>query len=274
MTATFMRLPDFDHPPVVEVVLGVAFEPSFELSNVALVELWRDLFKTSFPHSTERPPYDPPKEQFGVQIPRTELVGPIGPPPLRFWFASEDEQELIQIQHDWFARNWQKTERKGTYPRYDAYIRPAFVRDFSAFADHVRGLDLDLRFTQCEVTYINHISTNDIWQAHKELSAVFRTFADTPCRSQSIESMAFRSSSLISLPSSETIGRLHTQIDSVFDSNGRPIFVLTLTARGAPLDGHNVDAVMRFLDRGRDNIVRTFVEITTEEIQREWGRTQ
>lgn len=268
-------LPEFDTPPVVEVVLGVAFEPSYALSNIELVELWRDLFKDDFPYVAERPPYDAPKETFKVQIPKAELVTHIGPPPIRLWLTSSSRTALIQIQHDWFARNWRKVEVDGIYPRYEDHIRPAFIDDFSIFQDHVRQLGHNLEFIQCEVTYINHIKTNSFWQSYEDLPRVFEIYAGMPFEAAPFESLGFRGSSLIHLPSrTEPLGRLHIQIDSAVDNANRPMVVLNLTARGVPLDGYDLDAVVRFLDIGREVIVKTFVQITTEEIQREWGRTR
>ena len=267
-------LPEFDAPPVVEVVLGVAFEPSYALSNIELVELWRDLFKAQFPYAAERPPYDAPRETFKIPIPKAQLVTHIGPLPTRLWLTSSDKTDLIQVQHDWFARNWRKVEVDGIYPRYEDHIRPAFAHDFSAFADYAKERGHNLRFTQCEVTYINRIETNGVWQDYRDLPALFSLFSDLPSELMSFDSLAFRGSSLIHPPHSERLGRLHIEINSASDSDSDPMVMLNLTARGTPVRGQDMDAVMRFLDIGRELIVTTFLQITTAKAHREWGRTR
>ena len=44
MAAAPEALPEFDAPPVVEVILAVGFEPVYWLSNIALMKAWHDLF--------------------------------------------------------------------------------------------------------------------------------------------------------------------------------------------------------------------------------------
>lgn len=274
MTGTFPPLPEFDAPPVVEVVLGVAFEPAYQLTNVDLVQAWNSLYKPDFPHAAEKPPYDVHKETFPIQAPTQELITHMGLPPVRLWITSKGDRELIQLQHDWFARNWRKVDYDGVYPRYENHIRPAFVKDLATFANYVEGLGLELRPVQCEVSYVNHIRAGGPWTTHRDVAALFNILDTSTYETTELESIAFRSSSLIKASQSSSTGRLYVQIDSAFDTTGSPMVVLNLTARGAPINGHDNEAVIRFHDLGREHIVRTFVEITSETSHRLWRRTQ
>lgn len=49
----------------------------------------------------------------------------------------------------------------------------------------------------------------------------------------------------------------------------KPIYVLTLTVRGMA-SSPDVEGVLEFADYGRDLIVRTFRDITTDEMHKEW----
>jgi hypothetical protein len=53
---------------------------------------------------------------------------------------------------------------------------------------------------------------------------------------------------------------------------GQKAIRLMLTARGAP-SAPTIDESMRFMDIARDRIVRTFTDITTDEMHHRWGRT-
>lgn len=274
MTGSFEPLPEFDAPPVVEVVLGVAFEPAYQLTSVDLVQVWNDLYKSYFPNVTEKPPYDAPKETFHIQLPKRELITRVGLPPVRLWITSEGEQELIQLQHDWFARNWRKVDHDGVYPRYDKHIRPAFAEDLASFTSYVTDLGTELTPVQCEVSYVNHIRPGGPWATHRDIESLFQLLDTSAYKATFLESAAFKSSSLITTSQSSPIGRLHVQIDSAFDPAGDPLIVLNLTARGSPIEGSSNEAVMRFQDIGREHIVRTFVEITTEASHQLWRRTR
>jgi hypothetical protein len=46
---------------------------------------------------------------------------------------------------------------------------------------------------------------------------------------------------------------------------------LTLTARGAPI-AQSIDAAMEFLDAARLAVGKCFVQITTDKMQKIWGR--
>ena len=274
MTAAPEALPEFDAPPVVEVVLAVGFEPAYRLSNIDLMEAWCNLFKQRFPVATEQPHYAVPRETLEkIQIPQMELIASAEPPPSRLWLTTEDKGELIQLQHDWFARNWRKVGSGSKYPRYENHIRPAFERDLDTFATYMEKQGHNPRFRQCEITYINHITANELWNNHGEAFRLFRIINGSSYHTSPLESIAFRSSSLIHNSSKEPVGRLYVEIDSVYDSVGHPIVRFSLTARGASID-NNRDAVMEFLDLGRDRIVRSFVELTSEEIQQKWSRTR
>ena len=68
------------------------------------------------------------------------------------------------------------------------------------------------------------------------------------------------------------IGRLHVALESGYrNSDEEPIFILNLTARGAPR-GDGIDGVLGFLDVGREWVVRGFASVTTPTMHKEWGR--
>ena len=273
MTAAPEALPEFDDPPVVEVILAVGFEPAYRLSNIDLMEVWHDLFKQRFPVVAEQPHYSVPRETFEkMQIPPMELITRAGPPPIRFWLTTKDEGELIQLQHDWFARNWRKVGSSSEYPRYEDRIRPAFEKDFDSFVSYLKNRRLDLRYTQCEITYLNRIATNRVWNNHGEFFKLFQIFDNSSYETMPVESLAYRSSSLIYGRDNNLVGRLYMQIESMYDEEGAPALMFNLTARGAPITGNDMKGIIRFFDLAHVYIVRSFVKVTSEKAHLEWRR--
>lgn len=51
----------------------------------------------------------------------------------------------------------------------------------------------------------------------------------------------------------------------------RPLLLLQLTARGAPI-GEGLEGAREFFDLGREWIVKGFVDVTSPEMHGKWGR--
>ena len=276
-------LPDFDFPPVVEVVLGVQFEPlaAFGSSHLAmLADRWRD----QFPTWEDQPPLQPVKEWFGVPgQPSVNIRFDVGPlPPLRrAFFFDEKRSELRQVQADRFVRNWQKTV--DPYPHYDDRdsgdsslpgLRSRFRDDLQQFVAFVKEQGLgDFLPNQCEITYVNHIPVHGEAGARDlaELLAPWRgSFADDFLPAP--ESIELAMHFVITDDTGNKVGRLHVAAAPAHDHvSGEAMTRLTLTSRGVPL-GKGVDGVLQFLDLGRRYIVKGFASTTAETMHSKWRR--
>lgn len=269
-------LPEFDRPPVVEVVLAVKFLPPEGLRTTHLGVFWAENFATELPTVEELAAYDAPVERFDGVEPGVQFNVMTGPPPTRFWFISPDDSRLLQLQRDWFARNWRKTNEVDEYPRYES-IRDAFAADLTLFSNFIEGESLgELRFEQCEVTYINHVVPNAHWSAHGDVGQVLSNFkfgrAGSNLPQPEDAQLAWRY--LISGETGTPVGRLHVNVQPGYSQvNRSPILRMSLTARGKPA-GSGLDALVGFLDTGRERIVRAFANLTTDEMHQEWGRTR
>lgn len=98
--------PDYDNPPLTEVVCGILFQnlESFLTPHVGL--LW-EKFKLDYPYCQEVAPLAPAIEQFGESLDVEFDLIDIPPLP-RVWFLNENGSEIIQIQRDRFLHNWKK----------------------------------------------------------------------------------------------------------------------------------------------------------------------
>jgi uncharacterized protein (TIGR04255 family) len=262
-------LPDFSKPPVVETLLSAQFDPISGLRTAHFGLYWGEI-RHRFPKTEEHGELpsvierEPEKGQpvVGIQFQALET-----PPTPRFWFINEEGTELIQLQRDRFIKNWRKTGEGAIYPRYEQ-VRGGFDEEFSHFAQFISGNQLgQIRVNQCEITYINHIVAGEGWETHADFENVFAQWRQPtskfPGRAQDL---MFRARFPIR-ENGSFAGRIHVTVQPVTRlSDGRPMFVMDLTARGQTGNG------MDFFDLGREWIVRSFAELTTPAMHEIWGR--
>jgi uncharacterized protein (TIGR04255 family) len=269
-------LPEYTDPPVVEVVLSVQFELLKNLRTPQMGQLWTS-FRDRFPKTEEQPPLDPAIEQFGVRgrpKPTLRVQMLDVPPTPRLWFLNESGTELIQVQRDRFSHNWRKVAEHDEYPRY-RHVRGTFQRELDVFRDFLNREKLGrLLPNQCEVTYVNAIVSGRGWTRHGELHNILAAFSHRPVDGFLPEPENVNVGIRYTIPDDQgnPAGRLHIAIDPVYgDTDGVPMFLMKLTARGAP-HGDGVEGIMTFLDIGHEWIVRGFTSITTPDMHAIWGR--
>lgn len=269
-------LPDFENPPLAEVALSVQFEPLTALRTPQIGLLWRE-FRDRFPLIEEHPPLEPMIERFGVK------GSPIGgirvemmqkPPLPRCWFLNESGTELVQVQQDRFSHNWRKVGQGDKYPRFK-HVRGMFQKELDRFTAFVREEKLgELIPNQCEVAYVNHIGAGQVWKDHGDLARVIILFNAKHDGEflPGLEKVSLSGSYVITDAEGQPQGRLHFSIQPVWDrEDDRPMFLMNLVARGQP-DGSGLEGVLRFMDIGREWIVRGFAAMTTSEMHKIWGR--
>jgi len=277
MAVGFPPLPDFERPPVVEVVLSLQFEPLTKLQVQHIGFLW-SMFKDRFPNVETKPPLDPVMEMFEQRPTRPSVRFQVGEFPLfpRVWFVSSSGSELLQVQTDRFIHNWRKTGEQPDYPRYDR-IREDFHRELETFvtflADNTLG---ELKPNQCEITYINHIPVGDGLSSHGDANRILKPLRDNfrlPFLSAP-EVTRFSTRYVMQRENEDNgkpFGRLYVDMNPAFDAQQKPLFVLNLTARAIPAR-QDIESAMSCYDIGRKHIVCTFDAITSESMHNVWGK--
>ena len=257
-------LPRFENPPVIETVLGVAFDriPGWDIRHFGL--FW-DKVRTDFPGFEVRPPIEQPQEAFPPRPVRLGLKLSNQPPDVRCWFVSDDSS-LIQIQRDRFLYNWRKGEAEKPYPHYEDSIRPAFQSQwehFNGFLKSELGVS-ELTVSQCEVSYVNHIKVGEGWKEFRDIFPVCSgklTTGFLPKPEQLSLNVAY------ALP--DESGRLRLVAQPAFQEDGTEIVQFNLTCRGQPKH-QGINAVMSWMDLGREWIVKGFVDFTSEAMHKHW----
>lgn len=255
------HLPEFERPPLVEVVLGVQFAPPQHYLQIMAHDVWT-AFKAEFPIIQEYPPLLPQFETFGSpeqQIVNFDFGGTTSHP--RYWFLKNDQSQLIQFQRDRFLHNWRKTNlNKDIYPRFESI--------FSSFSDELmtleRTLNSNLKVNQFEISYINLITLND---EDTQVSKWISFMAPNPIRPNDFNVNLQR---VIFDANNRPTSRLHVECGStVFDNH--PAISLNFTVRGAP-SSPTAASALEFIRDGRNVIADAFLRGTTDSAHEAWGR--
>ena len=262
-------LPDFRNPPLNEVVLGVQFKPVASYQQIRAGEVWA-LFRKEFPNVRELPPLPPSFETFGpagLAVGQVDFQLVAGPTHNRFWFLSQNGEELIQFQQDRLLHNWRKIGDDATYPRFEAIIEN-YEQELITLQNYFLSMSTDhLAITQCEVSYINHILCSD--QPNPPSTSSWLRLLDFG--EIEPEDFLINCRWTISTAAGTPQGRLISEASTAINSKGQRIIVLTLTARGAPATA-DIPAALQFLKIGRELIVKRFARITTDSAHRIWER--
>ncbi len=265
------HLPDFTAPPLNEVVLGVQFDPPRGYQQIRAYEVWQ-LFRDRFPNVEEQAPLAPSFEMFGLPArPQFGIEMLTGAPQLRFWFLSKQKDELIQFQSDRLLHNWRKVgDMTNDYPRFERMVEKFETELNELFPVLNSPSATSHNITQCEISYINHIFVEPDLGIVKAAD-VFR-FMQLP--GDELEGFSVAIARTISDTDQTPIGRLHIEGHSaIHNATGKRMFVLTITARGLPSEP-TVEGAIEFLKLGREMVLNTFAEITTDLAHSVWGRTQ
>jgi len=263
MQSSPSSLPDYENPPIIEVVFGIHFETlqSFKAPHTGF--FWDMLNREEYPECEERPPIGFVQEVFGETPPLPSVsIEQFSHPPLpRLLFINKVKNHLMQVQQDGFLQNWRKLQADTKYPQYEELF-PKFLNSWELFSSFVKEQEIgELKVRQYELTYINHILRGQGWVYPNDVGSVFRDLRYSKDKRLLLEpeSVAWRTT--YRLPDNK--GRLHVKINqAVSRQNKDQVFVLDLTARGISNEG-----IQEWFDMAHEWIVRGFEDLTTSEIQ-------
>jgi uncharacterized protein (TIGR04255 family) len=254
------HLPDYSRPPLVEVAIGVQFEPLHNLRQVHIGLYWLKI-RDQFPRVLDQPPLPPIFETTEEPLRpafRVELSNAV--PISRSWFVSQNDEQLIQLQADRIVHNWRGSG--DGYPHYEA-LQEAFEARWYDLRSLVEAESVGVLVPrQVELNYINRIEAQ---QPHEFLSFVTAIHPNAP----GVERDLHESQTVLRFGlqrDGRRVGALYVDTKTAPDGS-----VLTLTARSSVPSGTFEEAVQA-LDQGREAIVETFTQLTTKEMHNTWGR--
>lgn len=266
------HLPEYEKPPVIEVVCGVHFQQLEGLLAPYLGSLWEKL-KPDYPECKEVAPLAPVIERFDAPA-KSQMTFVELPPMARTWFVHKNETGIVQVQRDRFLHNWKKVREQDEYPRF-AKVITLFKERLATFEDFLNEQSLGgLQPLQYELTYVNHIPRGEAWSTLADTGNVFPDFKRRNRDSRYLpepETINWRTSFLFP----EKVGRLHAVIrNAIRTEDQTPIIQLELTARGMPHSGTR-DAMWSWFDLAHTWIVTSFTDLASETVRKNvWRQIQ
>lgn len=252
-------LPDYDNPPVVETALGVRFAPITGWNVLHFGKLLQ-AYNEWYPKSELKPPVG--EFQLNTQVESFDI-------PLRLWLIDASDSQLIQVQQNFFMRNWRKTATASGYTHYED-VRPLFSRDWNVFCAFLDAQGLSRpNVWQCEVTYINHVVRGTDWDSPRDFQRLFNIWKDakldhpleSPEAGSFMVSYGLQGGSRLQFTGQPALRR----------TDGSEVFQLIITATGKPEDS-SLEKILTWLDEGRAAVVNGFTAFTTEEAHKLWRR--
>jgi uncharacterized protein (TIGR04255 family) len=261
-------LPDYDDPPVNEVVIGIQFDRT-AVTGAHVGLFWQGL-RDEFPKPSEQPALEPRIEVFQPLRFSSPILQFGTWPGTRHWLTSEDDVQLIQIQSDRLLYNWRRGPHNAMYPHFEA-LQTKFWEIADEWSKFLVEIGQPFRITQWELTYINHIPTPEGQP----------TLADALC---------FWGAELDhAMGGAAEVGRLEAQRTLTEDSlpwarmyismttgvrfDQVPLIAFELTVRGPPPEGEDDrETTHDRLFKARRRIVTAFDALTTEKMHASWGK--
>lgn len=266
-------LPDFNSPPIDEVVVGVQFESIEDFAGAHVGLFWNSI-REEFPAVENQPWMNTPIESFDEDVPpQPQPIVLTGATQSRTWLTSADETYLIQVQDNCFFLNWRR-RNEADYPHFDEVLL-RFENFWSAFRSILNSSGLsDPVLKQVEISYFNWIvgmEPHEFFRPSDGMRLGIAGVSDYP------DNQAVNGRYTVTDSDSSPVGRLHVACNSAY--RPEPSGLARGTQVGftfrSPTSASDEDGIVRARALlARDIIVKSFTGLTTVDAHEEWGRFQ
>lgn len=261
------HLPDFEHPPLDEVAIGVQFAPIKNYSSVKAGAIW-DLYKKDHPISQELHAIQPSFEIFGGHTPSHGASFRFGSAAQhnRLWFISENDSNLIQFQDDRFILNWRRRPTSEGYPRFEQILK-TYEEHLNKLNDFcVSELGSPLELNQADLSYFNLIPVD----SYSDIGKWINFFDSGNIEPENIN-IVFNE--VIYSNDGKPCARLSHEINSAISNDGKQkkAIRLSLSFKGKP-SGKSIKDYLDFIAFAREKIVIRFAEVSTQIAAEKWGK--
>ncbi len=263
MSSKSAALPDFESPPVVEIVIGVSFKDLKNFTTAHYGIFWQQI-KEDYPLFEDHPPLiDPVSEPGRLHIETLDNL-----PLRRVFFVHSQKDYLLQLQPNRFVHNWRKMDEDSAYPHFPA-AKERFFLAWTEFQQFLGEEELGpIQMVQFEVTYINHfIEEPGNFPQKAEYYTPLIDWKNS--RSTNFLPIPTALSYNINFPLPDDKGTLNvTSKHGTRNRDKKDVMILELRARG-PIKG-NENSLEHYFELGHEWIVRGFKDITSPEAHKQW----
>lgn len=255
------NFPDYDNPPLVEVVCGLSFEPLKDLKIPHYGLFWERIRK-NYPNIEHAAPLgDLPETISSERLPIP-----------RVWYIHSSSNNVIQLQNDRFLFNWRFVRAGDEYPRFEN-IKSSFQECIKLFCKFVEECGIgEISPLECELSYINHISSGDGWSEPAQIGNLFKDIFWANSGNRFLTNpVSVGWVAKFELP--DNCGYMTSSIKQATRADTKtPMFIFENTSRGLSKDTDSVESIWDWFDVAHEWIVKGFEDLTTESAQKEIWR--
>ncbi len=262
------KLPDYESPPVVEIIAAVQFVPlpQFGMAEAITVARAFDDYSVvdvpaALPPIVEARPGEPARQSFTLGL---------GSPPVRLILASRDERWLVQLQQDRIAVHERRVKKRPSFKN----VRPRIAR-VAEQASAALGRELLGKGSHApelvELIYDNRIAAGKGWAKPADLHKVLRVLAPPAAQpAVPLERISVAFSSQLDT-AGDFVGRLHVQAEpqTELPTGATQLHLQLISHRYS-----RQRALTSVLNDCHRDIVEGFTAVTTPAMHKVWGRYQ
>ena len=253
--------PNYEHPPIHEVSIGLDFAKLDRLLIPHVGLFWTQI-RSEFPKVLHASPYI--GREFTVDA-------STGLPMPRIWFVDPTDSRLLQLQSNRFNFNWRRGEG-GEYPHFPK-ISEEFFRHYATFEKFAADQDIGLVApSQFDLSYVNIFTPNTDGEVAKHFASLFKDFNWQSSGTRFLSAPAVLTwSATFALP--DDMGTLVARVENAKRATDQaPVHQLELNARYVLQNDREVK-LKDWIALAHEWIVKGFADLTCEKIQNEqWGR--
>ncbi len=261
--------PKFSNPPLKETFCSVSFQDISDMHAPQLGAFWEKI-REDYPITETHVPLPPismhQDTQFTLQL---QFMPPQLP---RTWFIHKNKSSIIQIQRDRLIFNWRQLPSLMKYPSFEI-LSAEFISIFNKFnAFCLSDLGNKVELNGLELGYVNTIPLNNCEMSTSTFSDIFPNIFNVGKKSLLQKMGRINCNMQFNLPDNN--GNLHISLNSMQQQeDGTQAIRLDLSSKW--ISPMIVETDLKdWFDKAHEFTVASFVDITSEENHKNWGRTQ
>jgi len=173
------------------------------------------------------------------------------------------------LQDNAFFFNWVWQREKWGYRHFDEHL-DRFSAHFARVLDYFRSKQgTGPSLVWAIVAYVNHLPCSDAMDPVRQLDDILVIWSTIDLAGG--KSRARQARINVTFPIPDDAGWLDVAVAPFRDSNGQPVWRLELTAN-AKIGGSSMEKMREALGAAHRFLVHAFVNLTTEQAHRLWGK--